>query len=556
MRTFGGSRRGGQLPGRPLNRRSIRTLLGAGVAVLALAATAQPVAAQPVAARLVTARSASAGPAVGRPVLGAWPSGGHDASNSRFNPFERLIGPRTAGRLVLRWSAPTAGDVSATPAVVGGAVYFPDFGGMFWKLDARTGAVIWSRRVADYTGVTGDVSRTSPAVTGHTVYIGDLSGAHLMAIDTRTGDLRWMVQLDSHPAAILTQSPLVRDGVVYEGVSSGEEALAANPTYPCCTFRGSLSAVDAATGAVRWKRFMLPDNGGRPGGYSGNAVWSSTPAVDPSGRTVYITTGNNYDVPASVTACQSAGGSAADCLAPDDHLDAVVALDTRTGRIRWATGVQGFDAWNIGCRAAAPPNNCPNNPGQDFDFGDGAHLFTVRGANGQPRQLVGAGQKSGSYWALDARTGQIVWSAAPGPGSSLGGIEWGTAFDGRRIYLAEANFAALPTKLPDGSTVTAGSFAALDPATGRVLWQVADPAGAGDQGAVSVANGVMFGGSLSGRMFALDAATGALLWQFQGQGSSNAGPAIVGGNVFWGNGYARLRSGGTGARTFYAFTLG
>jgi polyvinyl alcohol dehydrogenase (cytochrome) len=519
-----------------------------GVVALAGTVAALPAGAAPPAPAGHGARTVAA---LGLP--GTWRLGGHDTTNSRFNPAERLIGPRTVRRLTTAWTAPTGGDVSATPAVVGGAVYFPDFGGNLWKLDARTGAVIWTRTIASYDGIAGATSRTSPAVVGNTVYVGDLNGAHLMAVDARTGDLRWIRQLDTHPAAVLTQSPMVRDGVVYQGVSSIEEAFAANPAYPCCTFRGSLNAVDARTGAVRWKTFTVPENRNQPEGYSGNAVWSGTPALDAGGRTVYITTGNNYTVPDSVTACQDAGGTAAQCLAPDDRIDSFVAIDTRTGRVRWSTGIQGFDAWNIGCVAGPPPNNCPDNPGADADFGDGAHLFTVRD-HGHARAMVGAGQKSGSYWALDARTGEVVWSAAPGPGSALGGIQWGTAYDGHRIYVAEANSGHLPTTLPDGQVVTGGTWSALDPATGHILWQVPDPAGAADPGMVSVANGVVFAGSLSGRMAALSAADGHTLWSFQGQGSSIAGPAIAGGTVFWGNGYARL-GGGTASRTFYAFSL-
>jgi polyvinyl alcohol dehydrogenase (cytochrome) len=522
-------------------------VLACGMAALP-AAGAAPAAAAPAGA----APAARTVAALGLP--GTWRLGGHDFSNSRSNPAERLIGPRSAARLTTAWTAPTGGDVSATPAVVGGAVYFPDFGGNLWKLDARTGAVIWTRTIASYDGVAGAVSRTSPAVVGNTVYVGDLNGAHLIAVDARTGDPRWVRQLDPHPAAVLTQSPMVRDGVVYQGVSSVEEAFAANPAYACCTFRGSLNALDARTGRLIWKTFTAPANGNRPGGYSGNAVWSGTPAIDAPGRTVYITTGNNYTVPASVTACQDAGGSAAQCLAPEDRVDSFVALDTRTGRLRWSTGLQGFDTWNIGCVAGPPPNNCPDNPGDDADFGDGAHLFSVRDRHGHARAMVGAGQKSGTYWALDARTGRVVWSAAPGPGSALGGIQWGTAYDGRRIYVAEANSFHLPTTLPDGRVVTGGSWSALDPASGRILWQVPDPTGAADPGMVSVANGVVFAGSLSGRMAALSAATGQTLWSFQGEGSSIAGPAVAGGTVYWGNGYARL-GGGTASRTFYAFSL-
>jgi polyvinyl alcohol dehydrogenase (cytochrome) len=170
------------------------------------------------------------------------------------------------------------------------------------------------------------------------------------------------------------------------------------------------------------------------------------------------------------------------------------------------------------------------------------------------RQLVGAGAKSGIYWALDAQTGAIVWSSEAGPGSTLGGIEWGTATDGKRIYIAEGNFARLPYPHDDSLPPT-GSFAALDPATGAILWQVTDPSGGTPLGAVSVSNGVVYAGSLSNHMYALDAANGKVLKDLVGQGASNAGPAISDdGVVFWGNGYARFFLGDP-STTFYAFSI-
>lgn len=470
-----------------------------------------------------------------------WPVGGHDLANTRSNPSERKIGRDNAATLAVRWSVATQGEVSATPAVVDGAVYFPDWAGFFTKVDARTGRVLWSRRVADYTGVEGDVSRTSPAVSRGLAFIGDQggaldAGARLIAVDTATGERVWTKLVESHPRAVLTQSPIVYGGVVYQGVSSQEEAAAGTPGYVCCTFRGSLNAFDAATGRLLWKTYMAPDNGGAPDGYSGAAIWGGTPAIDPVRRRIYITTGNNYEVPQAAKECQEAGGTAAECLSPDNHINSIVSLDLKTGAIVWASGPSRFDDWNGGCIPGFPPDNCPNNPGPDWDFGDGPHLFTVN-AGGRARQVVGAGQKSGEYWTVDAATGEVLWSAASGPGGFNGGIQWGSATDGRRVYLAQANSAQLPYTLPNGQTITSGSFAALDPATGRIRWQVADPTGASDTGAVSTANGVVYAGSLSGRMFALDAATGEILWQFQGQGPSVAGPAIVDGTVYWGNGY-------------------
>ncbi|MBO0811779.1 MAG: PQQ-binding-like beta-propeller repeat protein [Microlunatus sp.] len=365
----------------------------------------------------------------------------------------------------------------------------------------------------------------------------------------------WSTAINPSKYSIITQSPIVRDGTIYVGSASSEEGAASAPGYDCCTFRGSFSAIDAHTGAVKWTTYMVPEQQpGESGRYSGGAVWGSTPALDTKSGTVYITTGNNYTVPDAAKACQDAGGTAADCLDPSDHVDSMVAMDTATGAIKWSTGVQGFDDWIVACNNPQP-NACPSStPGPDYDFGSGPNLFTATMPNGQHRSLVGAGQKSGIYWALDAKTGDIVWSTQAGPGSTLGGIEWGTATDGKRIYIAEANSGrkAYPDR-PD--LPQTGSWAALDPATGKILWQKADPSGSTDTGAVSTSNGVVYAGSMSGHMYALNAATGDVLNDLQGAGSSNAGPAIDDdGVVYWGNGYTRFGQ-GTGSTTFYAFSL-
>jgi polyvinyl alcohol dehydrogenase (cytochrome) len=501
---------------------------------------------------------ATAGTA-GSPSAGSWPTGGHDVYNSRSNPLEKTIRSDNAHKLAVKWTYTTKGDVSATPAVVGGAVYFPDWGGYLHKVDAKTGHKIWSHRIAEYNGVEGSVSRSSPTVEGDTVYVGDTAGAGLMAIDAGTGELRWSTQVDSHPYAILTQSPVVHDGVVYQGVSSRESESGLNPDFPCCTFRGSANAIDAETGEVLWRRHTVPENGGRTGGYSGGAVWG-TPAIDPETRTVYFTTGQNYNVPQSVHDCQDAGNEPHECYAPDNHIDSVLALDMDTGEIEWSSGARLFDAFNTGCIPGFPPNNCPANPGPDYDFGEGAHLFTVND-KGTKRRVVGAGQKSGEYWLLDARTGDVVWSAALAPGGNLGGIQWGTATDGKRVYVAEANSAKLPYRLPDGTTIDGSSFAALDPATGKILWQIADPTDGLAWGGLTVANGVLYASSTSGHMYAIDAATGTILWDHAAPYSVNAGAAVVDGTVYWGNGYARMKdaAGTTGSfttGTFYAFSIG
>ncbi len=142
-----------------------------------------------------------------------------------------------------------------------------------------------------------------------------------------------------------------------------------------------------------------------------------------------------------------------------------------------------------------------------------------------------------------------------GPGSSLGGIEWGAATDGKRIYVAIANKDHLPyTLVPSGQQITWGAWSALDVATGKILWQTADPtAGAIDRGSVSVANEVMYVGSNSGQMYALNATTGIILWSFASGGSVIDGPSIVDGALYWGSGYRNVA--GTGNNKVYAFTL-
>lgn len=268
---------------------------------------------------------------------------------------------------------------------------------------------------------------------------------------------------------------------------------------------------------------------------------------------MFISTGNNYSVPQGVSDCQDHGGTPAQCLDPADHIDAIMALDTRTGAIKWATGVQGFDAWNVSC-FFGDPSNCPAPTGPDFDFGSGPNLLTIK-SGGKPRLAVGAGQKSGIYWLLDAATGQILWGRQVGPGSSLGGIEWGTAAGDGKIYVSVDNLYGIPYSV-NGHTTVAGSYAALDAATGQILWQTADPSGSIlDLGPVSYSNGVAYVGSMSGHLYALDAANGNVLWDYRAEGSSNAGPAIsTDGTLYWGNGYEHFFLAAP-SRTFYAFSV-
>ena len=482
-----------------------------------------------------------------------WRIAGQNLSNTWSQPAEHSISPANVKDLIPKWVFTTGGDVSATPTVDGDAVYFPDWAGNLFAVKKDSGKLIWSHKISDYDGVDGAISRVSPAADGNQLIIGDIqsgkkvhNGANVISVDRESGTLQWMTRVDDHPAAIITGSPVIFHGVVYIGVSSSEETLALDPTYPCCSFRGSVVALDEKTGAMLWKTFDMPDNGGRPGGYSGGAIWQP-PAIDPKRGTLFIGTGNNYTAPADVEACQNATPTA-NCTAADDFFDTAFALDLKTGQIKWAKRLQGFDTWTVACiTPTGPKANCPVPSSPDFDLGgSGPNLVG---------NIVGFGQKSGIFWALNADSGDIVWSTPVGPGASLGGIEWGTATDGQRIYVAIANSDHLPyTLVPSGQHITWGAWSALDVATGKILWQTADPTvNTIDRGSVSVANGVMYAGSNSGQMYALDTRTGNILWNFASGGSVIDGPSIVDGALYWGSGYRNIQ--GTGNNKVYAFTL-
>jgi polyvinyl alcohol dehydrogenase (cytochrome) len=508
-----------------------------------------------------------------------WPMIGHDSTNTRNQPFERTIGPENASRLALKWVATTAGDVSATPAVANGAVYFGDFGGMLWKLDAETGQVIWSHLVSDYTGIPGDIARTSPSLAGNTLVVGDLKHPFMLGINANTGDLRWITQVHPDPKGIMTGSPVLAGDTIYTGVS------ASGASGPGATFRGAIVALNAQTGRMLWRSYSLPDNGGVPGGYAG-ATMFSPPAVDISAGLVYGTFGQPYTEPASVTACHAAnGGFTESCEQPGSFLKSVVAFDLKTGVPQWSYRVQGHDPWLRAC--GSQPNTvtwcAPESDGEKWDLGgSGVNVMRLRMGghgrdrmDGHTRDVVGIGEKSGVYVLLDAKTGAFIWNTLIGPGGDQGGMEWGTAFDGDRIYASITNQHHIPYKLTENgvignTTVTGGSWAALDPITGTILWQTADPqvetlpglgtVGVWDLAPVTVANGVLYASSMAklasqNQMFALDAATGAILWQFGAGSSVNSGPAVVDGTVYWGSGYTRSGVEGSGNDQFYAFSL-
>jgi polyvinyl alcohol dehydrogenase (cytochrome) len=512
-------------------------VLAAGVLAAGALAAAGPAAA----GGAVTA-AAGAAPAATQ----SWPVAGQNISDTHGQAAEGTISASNVSKLAPAWSFTTDGNVSATPTVAGGDVYFPDWGGELWALTTG-GTPVWSTSVASYTGLTGDFSRVSPAVDGNELIIGDQiqpgttgPGASVLAVNRSTGALLWKTLVDSHPASEITGSPVVYNGVIYIGVSSREENLASQPGYKCCTFRGAVVALDATTGKILWKRYVVPSNNGggdsnKPGYYSGGAVWGSSPVVDPATGMLYVTTGNNYSTPKGV--CSKPGQTGCTKPAASDHYDSILGLSLATGAIDWSYRTEEGDTSTGACTTICGP---------DYDFGSMPNLITTTNpATHKTEHLVGAGQKSGYYWALNPSTGKLVWKTKIGPGGGGGGIEWGCATGASRVYCAEGDTNGKPYKIGGsgpaaGQQATSGSWAALDAATGKMLWQTPDPQKVPDTGFVSTANGVVYADSnapTGANMYALNASTGAILWKFASGGSVRSGAAIVGKQIYWGTGY-------------------
>jgi len=539
---------------------------------------------------------------------GIWPTWGGGLDNNHHVVNENRIRPENVQDLQLKWiyDLGSITDVSAKPTMIDGTLYFPDFAGYLHAVDAKTGASVWKKSfAADYSGPGYfPLSRNSPAISGNLLIMGSQTnfapfydGARVIAVRRQTGDLVWSTKIDDHPASIVTQSPVVFGNRVYVGIASIEEALPNFiPGYPCCTFRGSVVMLDATTGQLLAKTYTTP--GGDvpvfqrdPGQYSGNAVWGGQPAVDASRGHVYVTTGNNYEVPEEVKACEQdklAGNLPADLDCDlengvsNNHYNSIMALDLATLEIVWARRLGGFDAWNGACGIPGLPlppeseDECPDPAGPDYDFGEGPMI--VRGARGgQPVELVVAGQKSGYYWALSPDTGEVVWSTYTGAGGLAGGMIFGSATDGKVIYAPNANLSAttfaLTNPAPGSAPVaSAGFWTAMDALTGEILWQHADPIPLSfNNSPATLANGIVyvasagsvFGGA-SAAFRALDAATGRILWSFDlGPNPNgmpvlaNSAPTIMNGVVYWGAGYGRGSYPDSGGSTnlFYAFEL-
>ena len=471
-----------------------------------------------------------------------WSGWGSGPGNSRFQPFLAAGLNRTQVKnLRFKWAFgfPGAAATYGQPTAYAGKLFVGSEDGTVYALDSATGCLWWSFKASATV-------KTAISIGNHgtAAFFGDTNG-YVYAVKVSDGSPIWKVHPDAHPAARITGSPLLVSERLYVPIASGEEGAAADPSYPCCTFRGSLIALDTTSGKQIWRAYTLAEEpkpirknaqGVQYSGPSGVPVWSS-PTADLKRRAIYVTTGNNYSGP------------------PTNTSDAVIAFDLKSGKKLWSRQFTTNDVWNSGC-VAEKKDNCPEQRGNDFDFGAPPLLKSAGG--GQDVLLLA--QKSGVVYAVDpAHHGKLLWKTRIGHGGPLGGIEWGGAADNRYAYfpLSDYDF---------DKPIGGGGLFALNLRTGKPAWHAdpPKPACAGQFGCSSAQMapptsipGVIFAGSLDGHLRAYDTRDGAVLWDFdtaqpfqttngiRGHGGSlnGAGPAIVSGMVYVNTGYTNAIAG-------------
>jgi len=453
--------------------------------------------------------------AVLKPSPKDWSSWGHDFGNTRFQA-EPGIKSADVPKLKVKWVFSYPGNVAdGQPTVAGDMLFVANRAGRVFALDAKTGCTHWSFTAE--AGVHAGIG-VGPLPGGkHAAYVVTENG-WLHALDAETGAAVWTVRVEDHPATRLTGSPTLYDGRLYVPLSSLEEVSLFNPNYACCTFRGGIAAVDAATGKILWKSHNIEQepkqigvsaSGTKLMGPAGVAIFSAI-TVDPKRKLVYAGTGNSY-TQSSI-----------------DVANAIIAFDMDTGKRKWVT--QALPEDDI-CPKAQKPEGC-SHVGPDFDFAAPPVLRKM--PNG--KDILVAISKADEAFGYDPdQNGKLVWRTKLGKGSRTAGV-WGMATDKTQMYVGSADVRPQPG-------VTVGGLTALDFATGKTVWHVPAPpavcawgdapsplalangavnCSATQPGALAVIPGVVFSGSIDGHMRAFLTKDGAKLWDFDTGGSFKA----------------------------------
>jgi polyvinyl alcohol dehydrogenase (cytochrome) len=494
----------------------------------------------------------------------AWNGWSPGTANTRFQPAQaaRLSADRVP-HLRLKWAFAFDGDVSAfaPPTVIDGQVFVGSAAGRVHALRAESGCLQW---VFQANGPVRSAIVSVPFDGTHALLFGDMTG-WFYAVQAETGTLLWKVQIETHDSTRLTGAPAVHDGIVYVPVASWEETRSNDPDYACCTFRGSVVALRIRDGASVWKTYMtgVPHETGKTPhgtsrlGPSGVGIWAA-PTIDVKRRLIYLASGNDYSSPATANS------------------DAVLALNMADGAIVWSKQITAGDAYNSSC--GGDRLNCPDEAGPDFDFASSAILVASPTAG----DILLAGQKSGIVYALDPeKKGEIVWRTRVGRGGTNGGVQWGMAVDGDRVYAAvsdvgrtRATASIFDTRRFVLDPRQGGGLTALRIADGSKVWHAPAvpcpkdaPVGCSPSqpGAVTAIPGAVFATSMDGHIRAHAAEDGRVIWDFNtarefkavnnipARGGSIDGPGAVvaNGMVFISSGYTR--NGGIAGNVLLAF---
>jgi polyvinyl alcohol dehydrogenase (cytochrome) len=440
--------------------------------------------------------------------------------------------PEQLAHLRLKWAFafPDAQRVRSRPTVVGDTVFIGSQNGTVYALDRDTGCVRWTTRASAEVRTPVIVS-AGAGQERPLAFFADLL-ARVYAVDARSGEAVWSLKADDHPNATVTGAPVLFEGRLFVPVSSLEVTSAADPKYPCCSFRGAVLAIDAASGSVLWKSHTIDEEPREVGktavgtpilAPSGAPIWNS-PTIDAKRGLLYVGTGENYSSPAN------------------DRSDALLAFELATGKLAWHRQMTAGDAWNVACMMLDNPN-CPHEDGPDYDFGAGTLL--ARDARG--RNLLLAGQKSGDVYALDLdRQGEPVWKAKVGRGGIQGGVHFGMAADGQSVFVPISDMRDEHVEGQAYASEARPGLYALALADGKLLWsQPADDVCKGREfcepgisAAITAVPGAVLAGHMDGRVRATDAATGRVLWEYDTTGEVTAvdGARARGGSIGGGAG--------------------
>lgn len=468
--------------------------------------------------------------------------------------------------LKLKWAFGFDGDVTAfaQPTVIDGQVFVGSAGGVIHALRAETGCLQWTFQA---NGPVRSSIVAAPVGSKHALLFGDQTG-WFYSLEAESGTLLWKQKIEAHDAARLTGAPVTYNGNVFVPVASWEETRSLDPSYPCCTFRGSIVALRIRDGQQVWKTYLVPESkrtgktkrGTPQFGPSGAGVWAS-PTLDVRRDLMYITTGDNYSSPATALS------------------DALVALEIATGRVVWSKQTTPGDAYNSSC--GTDKLNCPDENGPDYDFGS-AVILTKRPDG---HDVLLAGQKSGMVYAFDPDAkGEILWQVRIATrGANVGtsvGVQWGMASDGQKVY---ASVSSSGTTRPTDPLDTrrgildpreGGGLFALRIADGGTVWSAppfvcpsGSPSGCSpaQSAAVTGIPGVVFSPSMDGHVRGYNAEDGKVVWDFdtarefqtvnavKAKGGSIDGPGVVvaNGMVFVNSGYSRF--GGMPGNVLLAF---